>query len=96
MGRKRIYDIPDLAGRLFDLMVAASTALILGEGKRKNGRWERNTITRNSGLQGKTELDELRRAGRIEEGLGVVPGTLFERMKSNDAGQPSGTNGRAA
>lgn len=23
MGRKRIYDIPDLAGRLFDLMVAA-------------------------------------------------------------------------
>lgn len=35
-------------------------------------------------------------ASRIEEGLGVVPGTLFERMKSNDAGQASGASGRAA
>lgn len=35
-------------------------------------------------------------AERIEEGLGVVPGTLFERMKSDGAGQASSNAGRAA
>lgn len=35
-------------------------------------------------------------ATRIEEGLGVVPGTLFERMKSSDTGQASSNAGRAA
>lgn len=35
-------------------------------------------------------------ATRIEEGLGVVPGTLFERMKSCDTGQSSGASRRAA
>lgn len=35
-------------------------------------------------------------ASRIEEGLGVVPGTLFDHKQSSSAGQKAAIKGRAA
>lgn len=51
-------------------IAAASTALVLGHDKRKNGRWVRNSITQNSGLQGHNEKEALRLAGLILDELG--------------------------
>lgn len=51
-------------------IAAASTALILGHEKRKNGRWMRNSIIQNSGLQGSAERESLRCAGLVMDELG--------------------------
>lgn len=57
-------------------IAAASTALILGHEKRKNGRWMRNSIIQNSGLQGSAERESLRCAGLVMDELG--PAHLIE------------------
>lgn len=57
-------------------IAAASTALILGHEKRKNGRWMRNSIIQNSGLQGSAERESLRCAGLVMDELG--PAHLLE------------------
>lgn len=51
-------------------IAAAATALILGHEKRKNGRWERNSIIQNSGLQGAAEKESMRCAGLVLDILG--------------------------
>lgn len=51
-------------------IAAASVALVLGHDKRKNGRWVRNSIIQNSGLQGSAERESLRCAGLVLDELG--------------------------
>lgn len=51
-------------------IAAASVALVLGHEKRKNGRWVRNSIIQNSGLQGSAERESLRCAGTVLDELG--------------------------
>ena len=63
-------------------IAAASTALILGHDKRKNGRWVRNSIIQNSGLQGSAERESLRCAGLVLDELG--PAHLCE-IRDGDA-----------
>lgn len=63
-------------------IAAVSTALILGHEKRKNGRWMRNSIIQNSGLQGSAERESLRCAGLVMDELG--PAHLRE-VRDGDA-----------
>lgn len=51
-------------------IAAASTALVLGEEKRINGQWKRNTVGHNCGLTGAAEKESLRRCGFVLDVLG--------------------------
>lgn len=51
-------------------IAAASVALILGHERRKNGRWIRNSITQNPGLQSHNEKEALRLSGTVLDVLG--------------------------
>ena len=51
-------------------IAAASTALVLGEEKRINGQWQRNSVGHNCGLTGSAEKESLRRCGFILDVLG--------------------------